>query len=50
MIDFINKTLSKLFGNKADRDLKELVPVVSQIKEAEVTITQLNDDQLREKT
>ena len=50
MIDFINKTLSKLFGNKADRDLKELVPVVSKIKEAEVTITQLNDDQLREKT
>lgn len=50
MIDFINKTLSKLFGNKADRDLKELMPIVENIKKAETGISTLSDDQLRSKT
>lgn len=50
MIDFINKTLSKLFGNKADRDLKDLMPIVENIKKAETGISTLSDDQLRSKT
>lgn len=50
MIDFINKTISKVFGNKSERDIKELVPFVASIKEAEKNISQLNDDQLRGKT
>src|SRR6187431_2838093 len=50
MLDIINKTLSKLFGNKAETDLKELLPIVQKVKEAEVTISKLSDDELRNKT
>ncbi len=50
MIDFINKTISKVFGNKSERDLKELVPMVESIKNAEAIISQLSHDQLRAKT
>ncbi len=50
MLDFVNKTLSSLFGNKAQRDLKELTPIVQQIKDAETAISTLSHDQLRNKT
>jgi len=50
MIDFINKTLSSFFGNKAERDMKELVPIVSEVKAAEKTIETLSNDELRAKT
>ncbi len=50
MLDFVNKTLSSLFGNKAERDLKELTPFVLLIKEAEKNIGTLSHDQLRGKT
>jgi len=50
MLDFVNKTLSSLFGNKAERDLKELTPFVLQIKDAETNIGALSHDQLRNKT
>jgi len=50
MFDFINKTLSKLFGNKAESDLKLLLPIVQQIKEAEKQIGQLDINQLRART
>jgi preprotein translocase subunit SecA len=50
MLDIINKTLSKLFGNKAETDLKELLPVVQKVKDAETVITKLSDDELRGKT
>src|SRR5688572_16516397 len=50
MIDFINKTLSSFFGNKAERDMKELVPIVSEVKDAEKTIETLSNDELRAKT
>jgi preprotein translocase subunit SecA len=50
MFDFINKTLGKLFGNKAESDLKKLLPIVGEIKEAEKEIGQLDIDQLRART
>ncbi len=50
MLDFVNKTLSKLFGNKAERDMKDLTPYVLKIKEAEKSITTLSNDELRGKT
>src|SRR5688572_16420605 len=50
MLDFVNKTLSKLFGNKAERDLKELTPFVLQVKDAEQKIGSLSHDELRNKT
>ena len=30
---FINKLLGKIFGNKSERDIKEVSPVVEKIKE-----------------
>ena len=50
MLDFINKTISKVFGNKTERDLKDLTPFVLKVKDAETVISKLNDDELRAKT
>ncbi|MDR3048017.1 MAG: preprotein translocase subunit SecA [Bacteroidales bacterium] len=41
---------SKLFGNKADRDLKELVPIKDTILLAYEKIKNLSNDELRAKT
>ena len=40
---------SKLFGNKYDKDLKEINPVVDQIKTAYTSIQSLSNDELRQK-
>ena len=45
-----NDIISKIFGNKAQRDLNEVNPVVKRIKEAYVAVEQLSDDALRERT
>jgi preprotein translocase subunit SecA len=50
MLDFINKTLSKVFGNKSETDLRELLPMVQMIKEAEKSVSGLSHDELRNKT
>lgn len=42
--------LKKLFGSKADRDLKELKPIVAKVHEATTIISKLDNDQLRNKT
>ncbi|RUT79846.1 preprotein translocase subunit SecA [Ancylomarina longa] len=44
---FIDNTLSKLFGNKSDRDLKELSPYLGKIKAEYDRITVLSNDELR---
>jgi len=44
---FIDKTLGKLFGNKSDRDLKELAPYLESIKKEYGRIKQLDDNGLR---
>ena len=41
---------SKLFGNKYDKDLKEIEPVIEQIKAAYPAIKSLSNDELRQKT
>lgn len=46
----INNLLTKLFGNKSQRDLKEITPFVDQVKEAYKTIVNLSDDELRART
>ena len=46
----INKLLSKIFGNKSTRDMKEIQPWVEKIKKAEPAIQALDNDGLREKT
>lgn len=42
--------LSKLFGTKSDRDLKELNPILDEIKAAYEQIKDLSNDELRAKT
>ena len=46
----INKLLSKIFGNKSTRDMKEIQPWVEKIKKAEPAIQALDNDALRAKT
>ena len=50
MLEFINKTLSKIFGSKTESDLKELLPYVPAVREAFATLTELSNDELRGKT
>ncbi|WP_109833285.1 preprotein translocase subunit SecA [Reichenbachiella versicolor] len=50
MLDFIAKGAAKLFGTKADRDLKELTPYVGLINAEYAKLSSLSDDQLRAKT
>ena len=39
----------KIFGTKADRDLKAIQPTLNKVLEAYKVIDQLSDDELREK-
>ncbi|MEN9458523.1 MAG: preprotein translocase subunit SecA, partial [Bacteroidota bacterium] len=50
MIGSIFKGITKIFGSKSDRDLKELNPIVSQVSEAFAKLRDLSDDELRGKT
>jgi preprotein translocase subunit SecA len=45
-----NDILTKLFGNKAQRDLKDISPWVERIKEAATGIENLSNDELRQKS
>ncbi|MDR2691940.1 MAG: preprotein translocase subunit SecA, partial [Dysgonamonadaceae bacterium] len=45
-----NDILSKLFGNKAQRDLKEISPYVEKIKAVYPDIEALTNDELRART
>lgn len=44
-----NSFLSKIFGNKSQRDLKEIQPIINKIKALEPGLKDLTPDQLREK-
>jgi preprotein translocase subunit SecA len=46
----INDILTKLFGNKSTRDLKETSPWVDKVKEAYPAIEALSNDELRQRT
>ena len=46
----INDILTKLFGNKSTRDLKETSPWVDKVKEAYPAIEALSNDALRQRT
>ena len=50
MLDIFTKSLSKLFGTKSDRDLKEIQPIVNQILVEYAKLASLSNDQLRGKT
>ena len=42
-----NEFISKLFGNKAKRDMREIQPWVEKIKAVYPTISALSNDELR---
>jgi preprotein translocase subunit SecA len=50
MLDFFTKSVSKLFGTKSDRDLKEIQPIVDKVLVEFPKLASLNNDQLRAKT
>lgn len=50
MFELVTKGIAKIFGTKSDRDLKLLVPIVSQINEEFKKLESITDDELREKT
>ena len=45
-----NDILKKLFGNKSQRDLKEIMPYVNKINQCYENISKLSNDELRAKT
>ena len=45
-----NEFISKIFGNKATRDMKEIQPWVNKVKEVYPEIQKLTNDELRAKT
>ena len=47
---FVTKILSKILGNKSDRDINEIKPIVEAVKAEYSRITSLSNDQLREET
>jgi len=50
MLDFIAKGLTKVFGTKSDRDIKEVLPVVEQINQEFEKLSAISNDELRGKT
>lgn len=50
MLDFFTKNISKLFGTKSDRDLKEIQPFVDRVLEEYPKLDGISNDQLRAKT
>jgi len=50
MLDFITKSVSKLFGTKSDRDLKEIQPILDKILAVYPKLGSLSNDELRAKT
>jgi preprotein translocase subunit SecA len=46
----INSLLTKFFGNKSDRDIKEVTPYIEKIKAEYENIVNLSNDDLRQKT
>lgn len=50
MLDLFTKSISKFFGTKSDRDLKEIQPIVDQILVEYPKLANLSNDELRGKT
>ncbi|MBP6385106.1 MAG: preprotein translocase subunit SecA [Pseudarcicella sp.] len=50
MFNILTKSLTKLFGTKSERDIKELMPYVEKTKVAFQQLANISDDELRQKT
>ncbi len=49
-MNLLTKLLTKRFGNKSDRDIKAITPILEQIKAAYAQISEITNDELRAKT
>ncbi len=47
---FMLEFISKLFGNKSDRDVKSLMPLIEKVKVEFAKLDQISNDELRAKT
>jgi len=50
MLNALTNTFKKFLGNKAERDIKEVAPLVEKIKAVYPTLSSLTNDELRAKT
>ena len=50
MLDIVNKGIAKVFGTKAEKDLKEIRPLVGLINKEFAQLADISDDELRGKT
>ena len=50
MINYLTKAVTKFFGTKSERDIKELMPIVENVKVEFAKLSSLTDNQLRQKT
>ncbi len=50
MLNFITKSVTKFFGTKSERDVKELTPYVGKVNAEFEKLRSLSHDQLREQT
>ncbi len=50
MLDFISKSIQKIFGTKYERDVKTYMPIVEEINEIGEGLRALSHDELRQKT
>lgn len=50
MLEVVNKFLNQIFGNKSDKDIKEMTPYVEKINTFFDAYSSLSNDQLRAKT
>ena len=46
----VTKILGKILGSKSDRDIKEVTPLVAQVKKEYERISPLSNDELRNET
>jgi preprotein translocase subunit SecA len=49
-MSIVNKILGGLFGNKSEKDVSEIQPLLIKINEETERIVKLSNDQLREET
>ena len=49
-MDFITNIAAKFFGNKSEKDIEEITPIVEKTNAAYSELTSLSNDELRAKT
>lgn len=50
MIGLLTKGITRIFGSKSEKDIKEVLPYVEKTNEEYIKLQDISDDELREKT